>query len=149
MKKHLRYWLVDNFLFCIYYSFIFYSSFLHKGLTETTLANSEKLFNPFFPNAPFLYLLKASKNLTVLRYFQRVEEGCIGNEWVNSMSWFITLVKWESTISFNYFNIIPPVPVAFMGFNNLIILLISLVLSLENVKLSLILASFLISIILR
>ena len=39
--------------------------------------------NPFFPNAPFLYPLKTSKNLTVFWYFQGVEKGCIGNEWVN------------------------------------------------------------------
>ena len=32
-------------------------------------------FNPFVPNAPFLYPLKIC--------FQGVEKGCIGNEWVN------------------------------------------------------------------
>ena len=32
-------------------------------------------FNPFVPNAPFLYL-------TVFWCFQGVEKGCIGNEWV-------------------------------------------------------------------
>ena len=39
--------------------------------------------NPFVPNAPFLYRLKTSENLTVFSYFQRVEKGCIGNELVN------------------------------------------------------------------
>ena len=34
-----------------------------------------QLFNPFVPNAPFLYPLKTSENLTV-------EKGCIGNKWV-------------------------------------------------------------------
>ena len=38
--------------------------------------------NPFVPNAPFLYLLKISKNLTVFWCFQGVEKGCIGNKWV-------------------------------------------------------------------
>ena len=32
-------------------------------------------FNPFVPNAPFLYPLKTC--------FQRVEKRCIGNEWIN------------------------------------------------------------------
>ena len=41
--------------------------------------------NPFVPNAPFLYLLKTSENLSVFWYFQGVEKGCIGNEWVNSV----------------------------------------------------------------
>ena len=40
-------------------------------------------FNPFVPNAPFLYFLKTSENLTVY-CFQRVEKGCTGKEWVNT-----------------------------------------------------------------
>ena len=39
--------------------------------------------NPFVPNAPLLYTLKASESLTVLWCFQGVEKGCIGNKWVN------------------------------------------------------------------
>ena len=39
-------------------------------------------FNPFVPNAPLLYSLKTSENLTVFRCFRRVEKECIGNEWV-------------------------------------------------------------------
>ena len=39
--------------------------------------------DPFVPNAPFLYPLKTSENLTVF-CFQGVEKGCIRNEWVNS-----------------------------------------------------------------
>ena len=35
--------------------------------------------NPFVSNAPFLYPLKTS----VFWCFQRVEKGCIGNEWVH------------------------------------------------------------------
>ena len=41
------------------------------------------LSNPFVSNAPFLYLLKTSENLTVFWYFQGVEKRCTGNEWVN------------------------------------------------------------------
>ena len=59
----------------------------------------------------------------------------------NSMSWFLTLAKWESTI-FEAILIalvdIPSGPVAFFGFNELIIWLISYVLALGNVKLSLV-----------
>ena len=40
------------------------------------------IINPFVPNAPFLYPLKTSENLTVFWCFQEVEKGCIGNEWV-------------------------------------------------------------------
>ena len=38
--------------------------------------------NPFISNAPFLYLMKTSENLTVFWCFQGVEKGCIGNEWI-------------------------------------------------------------------
>ena len=34
-------------------------------------------FNPFIPNAPFLYPLKTSAILTVFRCFQKIEETCI------------------------------------------------------------------------
>ena len=44
-----------------------------------------KIVNPFVPNAPSLFPLKASENLMVLGYFQGVEKGCIGNEWVNGL----------------------------------------------------------------
>ena len=37
--------------------------------------------NPFVSNAPFLYPLKTSENLTI-SCFQGVEKGCIGKEWV-------------------------------------------------------------------
>ena len=45
-----------------------------------------QLFNPFVPNASFLYPLKTEENLTVFWCFQGVEKGCIGNEWVNPRS---------------------------------------------------------------
>ena len=38
--------------------------------------------NPFVPNAPLLYHLKTSENLTVFWCFQGVEKECIGNKWV-------------------------------------------------------------------
>ena len=40
-------------------------------------------FNPFVSNAPFLYPLKKSENLTVFWCFQRVEKRCIGNNGLN------------------------------------------------------------------
>ena len=49
------------------------------------------VFNPFVPNAPYLYSLKALKNLLVFWCFQRVEKGCIGNEKVEPFSFFRTL----------------------------------------------------------
>ena len=39
-------------------------------------------FNPFIPNAPFLYPLKTSENITVFWCFQAVEKGCIVNKLV-------------------------------------------------------------------
>ena len=45
------------------------------------VSQSEKLFNPFMPNVPFLYPLKVSENRKVIWCFQRVEKGCIGNKW--------------------------------------------------------------------
>ena len=40
------------------------------------------MVNPFVPNAPFLYPLKTSENLTFFGYFQSVGKGCTGNEWI-------------------------------------------------------------------
>ena len=42
----------------------------------------KKVINPFVSNAPFLYPLKTSRNVTVFWCCQGVEKGCIGNEWV-------------------------------------------------------------------
>ena len=44
--------------------------------------NNTSDFNPFVPNAPFFYPLKTSENRKVFWYFQGVEIGCIGNEWM-------------------------------------------------------------------
>ena len=45
-------------------------------------------FNPFVLNAPFLYPLKTSENLTVFSCFQGVEKEYIRNEWFNCKIWF-------------------------------------------------------------
>ena len=42
--------------------------------------------NPFASNAPFLYPLKISQNLTVFWFFQGFKKGCIGNKYVNQQS---------------------------------------------------------------
>ena len=56
-------------LFFISYSLIFTVTF-------------SLLFNPFVPNAPFLYPMKTPENLMVFLCFQGVEKGCIGmNHW--------------------------------------------------------------------
>ena len=46
-------------------------------------------FNPFVPNASFVYPLKTSENLKVFWRFQGVEKGCIGSKWVNKGLTFI------------------------------------------------------------
>ena len=45
---------------------------------------SKNWFNPFVPNALFLYPLKTSENHKVFWCFQGVEKGCIGNKWANT-----------------------------------------------------------------
>ena len=43
---------------------------------------SSYVYNSFVPSAPFPYPLKTSEKLTVFRYFQGVEKGCIWSKWV-------------------------------------------------------------------
>ena len=43
---------------------------------------ADKQIKPFVPNAPFLYTLKTSENLTAFWCFQGLEKGYIGNKWV-------------------------------------------------------------------
>ena len=64
---------------------------MNKGITS--------LLNPFVPNAPFLYLLKTSENRKFFWYFQGLEKGCIGNEWVNG-----DLSRLFSSYSASYFS---------------------------------------------
>ena len=57
-------------------------------LNMIELAQGQFPINPFVHNAPFLYPLRTSENLMVLRCFQRVEKGCIGNKWAKkSLPW--------------------------------------------------------------
>ena len=56
-----------------------------RSLANNTLSLPSLLFNPFVPNAPILYPLKTSENLTVLWCFQGVEKECIWNEWVKEI----------------------------------------------------------------
>ena len=57
---------------------------IYKKLMMVILDNFENFihnqFNPFVPNAPFLYLLKISENRAIFWCFQGVEKGCVGNE---------------------------------------------------------------------
>ena len=54
----------------------------NKGLKiNLTDGNLIRVFNPFVPNAPFLYPLKTSENRDVFWCFQGVEKVCTGNEW--------------------------------------------------------------------
>ena len=65
------------------------TQFLKNSYTFQLLSQYQKsgvyLFNSFLPNAPFIYPLKTSENLTVFWCFQEVEYGCIGNEWVKNL----------------------------------------------------------------
>ena len=64
-------------------SFDIEEGMFYKFFSSGTLHNSTPLLNPFVPNAPLLYPLKTSKNLTVFWCFEGVEKGWIGNKWVN------------------------------------------------------------------
>ena len=58
------------------------SSFITHKADKTLYCLLFMLFNSFISNAPFLYPLKTSENLTIFWCFQRVEKGCIWNEQV-------------------------------------------------------------------
>ena len=45
-----------------------------------------KWVNSFVPSAPFLYPLKTSENRKGFLFSGGVENGCIGNEWVNGVN---------------------------------------------------------------
>ena len=59
-----------------------------RSLANNTLSLPSLLFNPFVPNAPILYPLKNSENLTVFWCFQGVEKGCIWNEWLKEIAYW-------------------------------------------------------------
>ena len=54
-----------------------------KSEASSRLYWEDCLFNPFVPNASFLYPLNTSENRKVFWCIQGVEKGCIGNEWVH------------------------------------------------------------------
>ena len=67
--------------------FSFVENFIKRKIGEKKLIMLIILiiiFNPFVPNASFLYSLKISENLTISDVFRGVEKGFIGNEWVKS-----------------------------------------------------------------
>ena len=49
------------------------------------------VINLFVPNAPFLYPMKTSENLTIFWCFQGVEKGSIRSKWVKDS---ILTVEW-------------------------------------------------------
>ena len=63
--------------------FCFIKVFLKQRLSQEIFASFCNKFNPFVPNAPFLYPEKTSENLTVFWCFWGVGKRCIGNKWVN------------------------------------------------------------------
>ena len=61
------------------------------------------LINPFVSNAPFLYPLKTSENLTVFWCFQGLEKGCIWKERVKLLiHWFLDAQKMYLELSQTY-----------------------------------------------
>ena len=85
-------------------------TFLNKIILLSILMKREHLISKIFsfinsvvPNAPFLYPLKTSENLTVFWYFQRIEIGWIWNKWVNLQK-FLALCTQFSLGSF-FFSI--------------------------------------------
>ena len=64
------------------------STSLSKSLNNM-LSYQVVFINPFVPNAPFLYPLKISENLT----FSNVFRGCIGNKWVKEMNLRLMFIK--------------------------------------------------------
>ena len=62
------------------------NSVVFETSTESNIA--KECFIPFVPNAPFLYPLKTSENLTAFGCFQGVKKGCIENECVKAVETF-------------------------------------------------------------
>ena len=127
LKAYLRYWYVslERLLQPVFpqgpflwkkkqvYSLPFntlWLTFLNKIILLSILMKREHLISKIFsfinsvvPNAPFLYPLKTSENLTVFWYFQRIEIGWIWNKWVNLQK-FLALCTQFSLRSF-FFSI--------------------------------------------
>ena len=62
----------------------FYKSF-KDNFKHWVLFHIDAKFNPFVPNAPFLYPVNTSEKPKVFRCFQGVEKVCIGNKWVKEL----------------------------------------------------------------
>ena len=60
-------------------------------------------YKAFVPNAPFLYPLKTSENLTVFWCFQGIEKGYVGNEWVNNV--FSRMIILMTTLLTRYWEV--------------------------------------------
>ena len=65
---------------------------LQIKVVKKDISNARHI-NPFIPNAPFLYPLRTSENLTAFWYFKRVEKGCFGNKYVDFASSIFHCVK--------------------------------------------------------
>ena len=52
-------------------------------IATTGITMSKNSFNPFVPNAVFLYPPKTSENRAVFSCLQGVEKGYTGKKWVN------------------------------------------------------------------
>ena len=61
----------------------FYGKYLQISMMDT---KRFIVFNPFVPNAPFLYPLKTSENRAVSWCFQVVEKGALGTNGLISSS---------------------------------------------------------------
>ena len=57
--------------------------FTRQWASDFTSFRNSSPFNLFVPNAPLIYPLKTSENRKVFWCFQGVEQGWIGNRWVN------------------------------------------------------------------
>ena len=76
---------------------------IENQISDVVLLLRLVTFNPFVPNAYFLYSLKTSENLTVFWGFQGVEKGCIGNELVNKFLAVKSINPFHKTDLFLYF----------------------------------------------
>ena len=57
----------------------------------------------FFPMHPLSNPLKTPENLAFFWRFQRIEKGCIGNEWVNEgKTFFCSMIYWLNNLFTNY-----------------------------------------------
>ena len=79
---HCLFGRVKSLLFNVWYS---WQIPLKMKLIKKRYLTSDKmkLFNPFFPNAPFLYPLRTSEKCNVFWFFLGLEKECIGNKWFN------------------------------------------------------------------